>query len=261
MFTALQAVCLRLPPRRDFREGLGTSQRSTLQTYMDGRSYGVKPMVKKTILVVEDDECERLLYHEVLTDEGYDVMLAKNGKGAVKKVEQKDPDLVVLDIVMPEMDGLEALPRILHKHKNMPVILNTGYTEYMENFITWAADAYVVKSSDLSELTEKIEDLLSGKFPDGEADELDAIDQNILRILGDYEEVRPLDLWYELGEDDITKEAVTQEEMRSRLEWLTIRGFVEKVTKSGQLTYHQKRFDFAEKNSPKPSHASHWKDA
>lgn len=117
-------------------------------------------MEKKTILVVDDGESERSLYHEVLTDEGYDVMVAKDGKEALKKVEQRPPDLVILDIVMPTMDGLEALPQILRKHRKTRVILNTGYSKYMEDFMTWAADAYVVKSSDLSELKEKIIQLL-----------------------------------------------------------------------------------------------------
>jgi len=120
-------------------------------------------MGKKSILVVDDDECQRLLYHEVLTDQGYEVILAKNGKEAVKKAEQEDPDLVILDIVMPEMDGLEALPQILRRHRKTPVILNTAYSKYTKDSMTWVADAYVLKSSDMSELKQKIEELLSAR--------------------------------------------------------------------------------------------------
>jgi CheY-like chemotaxis protein len=115
---------------------------------------------KKTILVVDDDESQRFLCGEVLTDEGYDVVVAKDGKEALEKVEQKLPDLVILDIVMPEMDGMEAMTRILRKHRKIPVILNTSYSRYRKDFITWAADAYVVKSSDFTELKEKIRELL-----------------------------------------------------------------------------------------------------
>ena len=115
---------------------------------------------KKTILVVDDDESQRFLCGEVLTDEGYDVVVAKDGKEALEKVEQKLPDLVILDIVMPEMDGMEAMTRILRKHRKIPVILNTSYSRYREDFMTWAADAYVVKSSDFTELKEKIKVLL-----------------------------------------------------------------------------------------------------
>jgi CheY-like chemotaxis protein len=116
---------------------------------------------KKTILVVDDDENQRLLCQEVLTDEGYDVMVAKDGKEALRKVEQRLPDLVILDIVMPEMDGMEAMTRILRKHRKIPVILNTSYSKYREDFMTWAADAYVMKSSDFTELKEKIKELVS----------------------------------------------------------------------------------------------------
>ena len=115
---------------------------------------------KKTILVVDDDESQRFLGQEVLTDEGYDVMVAKDGKEALEKIDQRLPDLVILDIVMPEMDGMEAMTRIIRKHRKIPVILNTSYSRYREEFMTWAADAYVVKSPDFTELKEKIKELL-----------------------------------------------------------------------------------------------------
>lgn len=116
---------------------------------------------KKTILIVDDDESQRFLCEEALTDEGYRIVVAKDGKEALAKVEQKPPDLVILDIVMPEMDGMEAMTRILRKHRKIPVILNTSYSRYREDFIAWAADAYVVKSADFSELKEKVKELLS----------------------------------------------------------------------------------------------------
>ncbi len=69
--------------------------------------------------------------------------------------------------MMPQMDGLEALPKILRKHRKTPVILNTGYPNYKQDFMTWTADAYVVKSSDMSELKEKVEELLFARQPSG----------------------------------------------------------------------------------------------
>jgi len=62
---------------------------------------------------------------------------------------------------------------------------------------------------------------------------LDAIDQSILRILSVYEQLTPLQLWYEFGEDDTVKERVTEGEILSRLESLTARGFVERLTSEG----------------------------
>ena len=115
----------------------------------------------KKILVVDDDEAIRTLLRDELTDEGYQVILASNAREALKLVEQEPLDLVILDIRMPGMDGLEALPRILGLKEGLPVILNTAYTQYQESFMSWAADAYVVKSSDLTELKEKVKELIS----------------------------------------------------------------------------------------------------
>jgi two-component system, response regulator, stage 0 sporulation protein F len=115
----------------------------------------------KTILVVDDDEAIRTLLQEELEEEGYQVMIATNARDALKLVESEALDLVILDICMPGMDGLEALPRILGIKEGLPVILNTAYSQYQESFMSWAADAYVVKSSDLTELKEKIKELTS----------------------------------------------------------------------------------------------------
>ena len=114
----------------------------------------------KTILVADDEEAIRELISEELTDEGYRVLTASNAREALKMVETEPLDLVILDIRMPGMDGLEALPRILGMKEGLPVILNTAYSQYKESFMSWAADAYVVKSSDLSELKQKIKELI-----------------------------------------------------------------------------------------------------
>jgi len=114
----------------------------------------------KTILVADDEEAIRNLLEEELTDEGYRVVTVSNARDALKMVETEHLDLVILDIRMPGMDGLEALPRILGMKEGLPVILNTAYSQYKESFMSWAADAYVVKSSDLSELKQKIKELI-----------------------------------------------------------------------------------------------------
>jgi DNA-binding response OmpR family regulator len=112
------------------------------------------------LLVVDDDKNLRLLYEQELTDEGHEVTLAGSGPEALEYLKTKRPDLIILDISMPGMDGIEALGKILAKDKSMPVILNTAYSTYKDNFMTWSADAYVVKSGDLTELKAKIKDVL-----------------------------------------------------------------------------------------------------
>ncbi len=113
-----------------------------------------------TILLIEDDKNQRLLYEQELRQEGYEILAAIDGKDALIKVQEQPFDLVVMDINLPKMDGIETMGRILSKHKNIPVIINTAYSSYKDNFMSWAADAYIVKSSDLTELKTKIKELL-----------------------------------------------------------------------------------------------------
>jgi len=115
-----------------------------------------------TVMVVEDESNQRLLYVRELEDDGYTVMEAAGGRQAIELIEKgAAPDVVVLDISMPDMDGIETLGKILSKNNTIPVILNTAYSTYKDNFMTWSADAYVVKSSDLTELKEKIREVIN----------------------------------------------------------------------------------------------------
>ena len=116
--------------------------------------------MKKKILVVEDEEGLRLLYKEELEAEGYEILTAQNGREAIQQLEEGKPDLIILDIVMPVMDGMEALGRIVGKERKIPIILNTSYPGYRQDFMSWAADAYVTKSTDLGELKDKVRKLL-----------------------------------------------------------------------------------------------------
>lgn len=88
------------------------------------------------ILCVDDDRALLRLYRDELAEEGYGVILAKDGKEAVKKFDEQKPDLVIMDIRMPQMDGIETLNVILGKDRQVPVILNTAYVQYKENFMT-----------------------------------------------------------------------------------------------------------------------------
>jgi len=115
------------------------------------------------ILVVEDDEAQRFLYSEELVEEGYEVVLAKNGKEALECLEESLCDLIVLDIRMPVMDGTEVLGKISSRYKKIPVILHTAYPEYRNQFIALLADAFVLKSADLSLLKKTVKELLKGK--------------------------------------------------------------------------------------------------
>ncbi len=115
------------------------------------------------ILVVEDDKNQSLLYKRELTEEGYNVFIARDGREAVTMAKLNPPDLVVLDINMPGMDGIEAMGKILGENNKIPIVINTAYSSFKDNFMTWSADAYIVKSADLSELKSTIKEILVKK--------------------------------------------------------------------------------------------------
>ncbi len=112
------------------------------------------------VLVIEDEKNLRLLYKQDLELDGHAVTLAETAEEGLQKLEADQPDLVILDIRMPGMDGLEAMGRILDAHPKIPVVLNSAYSSYKDNFLSWAADAYVIKSSDTTELRQAVENLL-----------------------------------------------------------------------------------------------------
>ncbi|MBF0523604.1 MAG: response regulator [Deltaproteobacteria bacterium] len=111
---------------------------------------------KKKILVVDDEEGINILYKEELEDEGYEVLIARNGQEAVDFFTSTPLDLIVMDIKMPVMNGIEALRQIKELKPDFPVILCSAYGVYKQDFRSWACDEYVIKSSDLTELKEAI---------------------------------------------------------------------------------------------------------
>jgi DNA-binding response OmpR family regulator len=115
----------------------------------------------KRLLIVDDEKNILKLYEKEFEEEGYDVLTASSGLEALQKLSSTPVDLVILDIRMPDLNGLETLKRIMEFPARPPLILNSAYTSYKDNFLTWAADAYVVKSSDLTELKERTKEVLA----------------------------------------------------------------------------------------------------
>jgi DNA-binding response OmpR family regulator len=117
----------------------------------------------KKILVVEDDMPIRNLYKEELIDEGYDVVTAPDGVAGYELFRKEKPDLITIDIKMPNMNGLELLDKIRKEDKAVPIIIYSAYGEFTQNFSTWAADEYLVKTSDLTEFKNRVRELLFRK--------------------------------------------------------------------------------------------------
>ncbi len=115
------------------------------------------------LLVVDDEKNIRKLYESELKREGYDVTSVESAEEALDQIERETPDLVVLDIRLDGMDGIDCLRTIMEKRRDLPVILNSAYSTYKQDFASWMADAYVVKSADLTELKDKIKEVLTAR--------------------------------------------------------------------------------------------------
>lgn len=112
------------------------------------------------ILIVDDEPNILKLYSKELEEEGYEVEAVSCAEKALKAAQKEEIDLVILDIKMGEEDGLMTLSELKRIKKGLPVILNSAYSIYKSNFQSWLADSYLIKSSNLSELKNKIEDLI-----------------------------------------------------------------------------------------------------
>ena len=110
------------------------------------------------ILVVDDDLSILRLYKEELEEEGYEVVTASNGVEAIERFETEKPDLVTLDIQLPDVDGIKLLRQMKEKRPRLPIIMSTAY-DYRDDFSVWASEAYIVKSSDLAEFKATIKRL------------------------------------------------------------------------------------------------------
>ena len=113
----------------------------------------------KTVLIVEDEKHLRLLYSQEFKAEGYEVVTASNGEEAHKHLSERNIDVAILDIKLEGENGLEVLRDLMEEKPKLKVILNSAYSMYMSDFKSWSADAYIVKSSDLSELKSKVREL------------------------------------------------------------------------------------------------------
>jgi len=119
-----------------------------------------KGITMATILVVDNDSNQRLLLREAFQQEGHTVLTASNSEEALSAVATTMPHVVVLDIGLPGMDGIELLGRLVSISNRLPVVIYTGLASYRDSFMSWAADAYVLKSSDLTELKQTIRHIL-----------------------------------------------------------------------------------------------------
>lgn len=110
----------------------------------------------KSVLFIEDDDSIGKLYITELASEGYEVIVEGDPELALNRIRTQRPSLIVLDIMLPGVDGLTVLEKIRRLDRSLPIIISTAYSAYKGSLSVWSADDIVIKSSDLSELKEKI---------------------------------------------------------------------------------------------------------
>ncbi|SEL66078.1 response regulator transcription factor [Paenibacillus sp. OK003] len=121
--------------------------------------------MRSTILIVDDDEKIVSMLRRGLAFEGYDVQTASNGAEGLSKLMDKEPDIVVLDVMMPQIDGFEVCRRLREAGSKVPVLMLTAKDEVQSRVIglDTGADDYLVKPFALEELLARVRALLRRK--------------------------------------------------------------------------------------------------
>lgn len=123
---------------------------------------------KGKILIVEDDRYISKMYQLKLSLEGYTVEVAENGREGVDKIKAFGPEIILLDILMPELDGFEVLKIVKAEEatKNIPILImsNLGQEDHIQKGMEMGAIGYIVKSQFTpSKVVEKIKEVLGAK--------------------------------------------------------------------------------------------------
>ena len=122
---------------------------------------GLLDAPKKTILLADDDALIRTMVGRLLDAEDYNVLFAKNGREAARQFKVDPPDLVLLDLNMPEEDGWEAFEEMCEVNPMLPVIIITASPFEYERAVQLGADAFMEKPLNLALLLKTIRELLA----------------------------------------------------------------------------------------------------
>lgn len=116
----------------------------------------------KQILVVDDEKNIRQLFQEELIDEGYQVAVASGGREALEKIAARIPDLMIVDIRMPDMTGLELIEEVRKTHPDLPILICTALRALQDDYTIWESQvaAFLPKPVDLDELKAKVAECL-----------------------------------------------------------------------------------------------------
>lgn len=123
-------------------------------------------MKKARILIAEDDPVLRGVYEKKFSVNGYDIQTAKNGEEVIDLIEQENPDILILDINMPVMDGFEVLEKYPPSERSFPVILLTNFSDkknQQRGEDLGANDFFIKSDMTIRKLLEMVEKLMTAK--------------------------------------------------------------------------------------------------
>jgi len=121
------------------------------------------------ILVIDDEPSIRLLYNNELTDGGHEVLEAESGSEGLALLKQHPVDLVVLDIKLKSESGLDVLQQIVNQYPDVLVVLCSSYVSFQDDYTSWLAERYVVKSTDPEDLLREVNEVLEERAKAGKA--------------------------------------------------------------------------------------------
>ncbi len=120
---------------------------------------------KHSIMLIDDSSTNNILYESILMDEGYEVFICEDAKTALKRLQKDIPDLIILDLMMPGMDGFHFLEKKkeIKAAANIPVIMLTAKMdkESERKAFELGVLAYMIKPIGISEITEKIKKIFA----------------------------------------------------------------------------------------------------
>lgn len=144
-------------------------------------------MAKETILIVDDEKEIRNLIEIYLKNEGYNVLHAEHGEAALRIIKQTDVDLIVLDVMMPQLDGIETCMK-LREEKTMPIIMLSAKSQDIDKItgLSIGADDYVTKPFNPLEIVARVKSQLRRYYKlnhqsEKKANEIE-IDELLIRI-------------------------------------------------------------------------------
>ncbi|MFH2218420.1 MAG: response regulator [Pseudomonadota bacterium] len=122
---------------------------------------------KKTILIVEDDQETIGLLFQVLSRGGYIVLKAETGTEAIDIMSSNKPDLIILDLNLPDCNGLEILARLMAMHQSVQVIILTGHgsRDAVRSAMKAGAFDFITKPFDIDEVCAVVKEALMSKHP------------------------------------------------------------------------------------------------